>query len=148
MGGWGQGTGQPRSSTAGRQGMWVPLQQSCSSGDAKEMYWKAFLWLECRHSWTYWSNNIGAGFELIVAFQPPAWHMSQWMPIPACDGARSVTLVCIRWQGPSNTDQVSYQLSCESDLDYNIDINILITCVLLRILMTNLLCLCLLRIRN
>lgn len=59
-----------------------------------------------------------------------------------------VTLVCIRWLGLSNTDQVSYQLSCESDLDYNIDINILISCMLLQISMTNLLCLCFLRIRN
>lgn len=59
-----------------------------------------------------------------------------------------VTLVCIRWLGLSNTDQVSDQLSSESALDYNIDINILITCTLLQILMTNLLSFSFLRIRD
>lgn len=111
------------------------------------IYWKAFLWLECRHSWTY------QYWTWVWADCPFPGSSSPHEPVNAnpCHAMgrnRSVTLVCIRWLGLSNTDQVSYQLSCESDLDYNIDINILITCMLLRILMTNLLCLCLLRIRN
>lgn len=143
MGEWGQETGQPRSSTAGRQGTWAELQLRWCQGNLLKSFPVAGV--QAQLNWPI--LDLGLSWLSFPGSSSPHEPVNA-NPCHVMGHNRSVTLVCIRWLGLSNTDQVSYQLSCESDLDYNIDINILITCMLLRILMTNVLCLCLLRIRN